>query len=185
MTREDPHRVCPVERAGGLDSGWRRLVQNPRRLLAPYIRPGAVVLDYGCGPGFFVPDAARLVGEKGKVIAVDLQRGMLDLLERKPEMKGLETRVETRTCPEDAIGIDEPIDFALLFYVVHETPDQAKLFAELAALLKPDARALLVEPGFHVKRREFAETLDVAERAGLRLLRRPFRLVDHAAVLGK
>jgi SAM-dependent methyltransferase len=126
-----------------------------------------------------------LAGERGKVIAVDVQRGMLDLLERKLAGTGLEDRVEARECPEDAIGVEAPIDFALLFYVAHETPDQAKLFAELAAALKPEGRALLVEPGFHVKRREFAETLLAAERAGLRVVRRPFRLFDHAAVLGK
>ena len=41
------------------------------------------VLDVGCGPGFFTLDMARLVGPSGRVIAADLQEGMLEKLGQK------------------------------------------------------------------------------------------------------
>jgi ubiquinone/menaquinone biosynthesis C-methylase UbiE len=77
------NHVCPVERAGGLDNRIRRWLQNPRKILAPHIEKGTTVLDFGCGPGFFTIDLARLVGASGQVIAADLQEGMLDRLRMK------------------------------------------------------------------------------------------------------
>jgi hypothetical protein len=40
-------RVCPVERAGSLDNGIRKWLQNPRKILGPYIEEGMTVLDLG------------------------------------------------------------------------------------------------------------------------------------------
>ncbi len=51
---DDKNRVCPVERAGNLDNRFRRWIQNPRKILGPYMREGMTVLDLGCGPGFFL-----------------------------------------------------------------------------------------------------------------------------------
>ena len=67
----DNNRVCPVELANSLDSKIRRWIQNPRRILAPYIKEGMTVLDVGCGPGFFSVEMAKMVGNKGKVIAAE------------------------------------------------------------------------------------------------------------------
>ncbi|MGE3639211.1 MAG: class I SAM-dependent methyltransferase, partial [Pirellulales bacterium] len=49
-------------------------------LTALHVQPGQVVCDMGCGNGFYTLPLARLVGDKGKVIAVDIQREMLGLL---------------------------------------------------------------------------------------------------------
>ena len=65
-------RVCPVERAGSLDNTIRRWLQNPKKILGPYLDEGMTVVDIGCGPGFFSIDMAQMVGKSGRVIAVDL-----------------------------------------------------------------------------------------------------------------
>ena len=70
-------RVCPVERAGSLDNRFRRWLQDPRKILSPHIKEGMTVLDLGCGPGYFTIDIAQMVGKSGRVIAADLQEGML------------------------------------------------------------------------------------------------------------
>src|SRR5436305_9655353 len=49
-------------------------------LAALHVKPGDVVCDLGCGNGFYTLKLAKLVGDKGKVIAVDIQREMLELL---------------------------------------------------------------------------------------------------------
>ncbi len=46
-------RVCPVALSGSLDNSIRRWLQNPKKILSPYIKEGMTVLDVGCGPGFF------------------------------------------------------------------------------------------------------------------------------------
>ena len=165
--RRDKHRVCPLERAGSLESRLRRWFQNPRRLLSPYVSPGMTVLDIGCGPGFFTLEMARMVGPGGRVLAVDLQDGMLEKVSRKIAGTALEPRIVLHRCEPDRLGITDPVDFALAFWMVHEVPDQPVFFRELAALLRPGARALIVEPGpFHVSRDDFAHTLETARAAG-------------------
>ncbi|MCX6138897.1 MAG: methyltransferase domain-containing protein, partial [Ignavibacteriales bacterium] len=71
------NRVCPVEYANSLDSKIRKWLQNPKKILAPYVQEGMTVLDIGCGPGFFSIEMAKMVGKTGKVISADLQEGML------------------------------------------------------------------------------------------------------------
>ncbi len=75
------HHICPVENAGMLDNSIRNFLQNPEKILKPYLQTGMVALDVGCGPGFFSLQMAEMVGESGKVIAADLQQGMLEKLQ--------------------------------------------------------------------------------------------------------
>ena len=76
-------RVCPVALSGSLDNGIRRYLQNPQKILRPYINEGMTVLDVGCGPGFFSIEMARMVGKSGRVIAADMQEGMLQIIKVK------------------------------------------------------------------------------------------------------
>jgi ubiquinone/menaquinone biosynthesis C-methylase UbiE len=160
------HDICSVKHAGALDSRIRRWFQNPRSILAPYLREGMTVVDYGCGPGFFTLDMASLVGETGHVVAADLQQGMLDIVAGKLRQCGLEKRVELHVCGK-GVALPCKADFILLFYMVHEVPDKAALFAELASSLKPDGRILVVEPPVHVSKTLFLEELKTARKAGL------------------
>jgi ubiquinone/menaquinone biosynthesis C-methylase UbiE len=172
MTDSDD-RVCPVALAGGLDNRIRRWIQNPRRLLAPYVREGMTALDFGCGPGFFAFELAHLVGPSGRVIAVDLQAGMLEKLRSKIEGTPLEARVVRHQCQPNGIGLSLPVDFALAFYVLHELPDQAAFFTEVRRLLRPQGQLLIVEPPLHVSRAAFETTLRTAQHAGFTVASRP------------
>ena len=97
-------RVCPVEIAGCLDNRIRRWIQNPQKILGPYIEEGMIVLDIGCGPGFFSIDMAQMVGKSGRVIAADLQEGMLQKLRDKIQGTELEERVTLHKCEGKKIG---------------------------------------------------------------------------------
>ena len=178
-------RVCPVEKAGSLDSSIRRSVQNPRKILAPYVKEGMIVLDVGCGPGFFSIAMAQMVGKSGRVIAADLQEGMLRKLRKKIEGTDLAQRITLHKCQENTVGWSEPVDFVLAFYMIHELPDQSHFFGEIASLLKPSGQVLIVEPPFHVSRRAFEDTLMAALSVGLKLLERPRVLFSKAALLQK
>lgn len=162
------HRVCPVEIAGHLDSGFRKLFQNPKKILCPYIREGMTVLDFGCGPGFFSIDMAQMVGASGRVIASDLQEGMLQKLSGKTNGTKLEKRIHLHQCQETRIGFSEKIDFALAFYVVHEVPNQEDLFRELASMLNPNGHILVVEPRIHVSKSAFKQAVTKASAAGFK-----------------
>ncbi len=174
--------VCPVTLAGALDSRIRRWLQSPRRLLEPYVREGMTALDFGCGPGFFTLELARLVGSSGHVIAVDLQPGMLERVRAKILGTALEPRITLHQCQANGIGLSTPVDFALAFYVLHELPDPAAFLTELRQLLSARGQVFIVEPPFHVSKAAFETTLRAAHQAGLRLVARPRIRFNKAAL---
>jgi len=184
MNQKKPH-VCPVENSGALDNRLRKLFQNPRRLLKPYIQTGMTVLEVGCGPGFFTLDIAEMVGESGKIIAADVQDGMLEKIKSKITGTQFEQRITLHKCDEMSLGISEHIDFALLFYMVHEVPDKPKLFSQLASILKPNGQILVAEPPIHVSDRKFQQMLQQAKNQGLINLQGPKMLFSKTAILKK
>ena len=178
-------RVCPAKRAGSLDNRIRRWLHDPRRILGPYIGKGMTVLDVGCGPGLFAIEMAQMVGKSGRVIAVDLQEGMLEKLRNKIHQTELVERITLHKCEADRIGIRDTVDFALAFYMVHEVPNQQAFFDEVRSILKPDGLVLVVEPPFHVSKRAFDETIGKARDVGLTPVGRPRILLSKAVLLSK
>jgi ubiquinone/menaquinone biosynthesis C-methylase UbiE len=177
-------RVCPVERAGGLDNKVRGLLQNPRKIFGNYVKEGMTALDLGCGPGFFSVEMARMVGESGRVVSTDLQEGMLQKLKNKIQGTEIEKRIKLHKCEEDKIGVSENVDFVLAFYMVHEVPDQKKFFEEIKSILRPNGKALIVEPKlFHVSKGAFKETITKAKEIGLEPVERPRIFLSRAMIL--
>lgn len=181
----DHGHVCPVTRAGSLDNILRRWLQNPLKILSPYIHEGMTVLDVGCGPGFFTIPMAQLVGGTGRVIAVDLQEGMLDKVRRKITGTEIEKRVVLHRCDKDRIGISERADFILLFYMAHEISEKGSFFNEIARIIKLPGLVLLVEPPFHVSKSAFKGTLGKAEAAGFTQFQGPKVFLSKTAILQK
>ena len=168
--------VCPWWVGYLLVNPLRRLAQDPRKILAPFVRPGHHVLEIGPGMGFFTLDLARLAGPAGRIVAIDLQPRMLDRLRRRAEKAGLRDRIETRQVANDRMGVDDlagKVDFVLAFAVVHELPDAAGFFREVHRVLKPGGRLLVAEPRGHVTESAFAATIADAESAGLAVDDRP------------
>jgi len=179
-------RVCPVSLAGGLDNRFRRWFQNPEKILGPYLRQGMTALDVGCGPGFFTVAMAGLVGESGRVIAADLQDGMLKRLANKIRGTQLEKRIRLHKCEEDRMGIPEKVDFALAFYMVHEVPDKMRFFKEIFDLLNPGSMFLAVEPKFfHVSEMEFKNTVNNAIAVGFTAVDGPKMPFSWSVILRK
>ena len=183
MKKETDKRICPVERAGGLDNSVRKLLQNPRKILNPYIHEGMIVLDLGCGPGVFSIEIAKLIGDSGKVIAADLQEGMLDKVRQKIKGIKLEQRITLHKCKEDSIDLTEKVDFVLAFYVVHEVPDHDNLFKELKSVLKPNGQLLIVEPKVHVSKKTFVLMIDKIKSIGFEIEDRPNVFFSRTVVL--
>lgn len=166
-------RICPVENAGGLDNSLRRFLQNPRKLLEPFISKEMTVLDLGCGPGFFSIEIARMLNGQGKVIAADLQEGMLEKVKNKISGSGLEQKITTHKCEANTIGEIENVDFVLAFYMIHEVPDQERLFNELKSILKPNGKIYIIEPNFHVTKKAFEKMIDMVRSIGFEIVDQP------------
>ena len=182
------HHLCPVWVGYLLACPLRRLRQNPGRILGPYVGPGMCVMDVGCAMGFFSLPLARMVGQDGRVVCVDVQQGMLDVLARRAQRAGLADRVEARLCGPASLGVADlaaRIDFVLAFSVVHEVADPLRLFTEVRSVLKPGARVLVAERKGRVTERSFRQSVSAAEASGLHPVALPGITGTYALLLQK
>ena len=123
------------------------------------IRSGQTVLDFGCGLGIYAIPVAKIVGEQGRVYALDKDREALDQLVQKAQSEGLKNIRRMETSGE--LGIDlanESVDVVLLFDVFHsfyfpQVDDRKRLLREVYRIMKPSAFlsisvwSNLMEPG--------------------------------------
>lgn len=122
-----------------------RLEQRAQEILKDIgIRKGETVLDFGCGSGNYAIPAARMVGEKGKIYALDKDERALDELMQRAERYGLENIEMMKTSGEIDIGLDdESVDVVLLYdifwYFPLTDPRLIKLLNEVYRVTKPDA----------------------------------------------
>jgi cyclopropane fatty-acyl-phospholipid synthase-like methyltransferase len=171
-----------------LASPLRKLLENPNRILGPHLKEGMKVLDLGCAMGFFSLPMARMVGENGKVVCVDLQAKMLKSLEKRARKAGLFGRIETRACKQDTLGLadlKDEVDFVLAYAVVHEVPDAADFFSEVYESVRQGGRVLVAEPKGHVSDVDFEKTVAVAERSGFSQVGSPPIRRSHGVLLAK
>jgi ubiquinone/menaquinone biosynthesis C-methylase UbiE len=159
------HSVCPWWAGYILACPVRKFFQNPDTILKPFIKEGMACLDIGSAMGFFSLPMARLAGEKGKVVCVDLQEKMIPVLIKRAKKKGLEKRIATRVCTTESLLIDDlkdKIDFALASAVMHETGDQKRVFTEVYNTLKKGSVMFVAEPAGHVPEEAFKKTVALA-----------------------
>jgi len=168
----DKH-VCPWWCCYTFDNFLRKLFHDPEKILRPYVAVGNTVLDIGPGMGYFSIPLARMVGEEGKVIAVDVQPEMLKVLQKRAKKAGVEHQITPHLCKNDSLGLNTRLDFILAFWMVHEVPDQLVFFKEIKSLLKPLGKFLLSEPILHVNQAMVEETIIKAESVGFVLKEKP------------
>jgi len=154
--------TCPWWLCFTFDNPLRRLIQNPDLILRGLAQPGQTAIDIGCGMGYFSVPLARLVGQDGTVICVDMQAQMLEAARRKAEKAGLDSRMRFQRCTENSLGLTTAADFALAFWMVHEVSHQEKFLREIKESLNPAGTLLIAEPKLHVTRVDFKKTVSTA-----------------------
>jgi ubiquinone/menaquinone biosynthesis C-methylase UbiE len=179
----DSGRCCPWWWAYSFDNAARRLFQKPELILAGLVREGMTALDLGCGMGYYSIAMARMVGPAGRVIAVDLQEQMLGNMRRRAERQGVAERIVPVQCRSDDIMARDQVDFALAMWMVHEVPDREKFFQQVRACLKDEARFLMAEPKWHIKRPRFEAEVELAGKCGLAPITEPRVGLSHAVLL--
>jgi ubiquinone/menaquinone biosynthesis C-methylase UbiE len=118
------------------------------------------------------------------VIAADLQDGMLQKVKEKIQKTGFADTIRLHKCLPDRVGLAQKSDFILVFYMLHEVPDQDKFLREIKVLLKPLGKILLVEPAFHVSRDQFLQSIGIMKQVGFAILQEPKVFFSRAVVLG-
>ncbi len=112
------------------------------------VKKGQIILDFGCGVGHYTVPAAKVVGEEGKVYAIDKDGNVLDQLIQIAESEGLKNVLPIKTSGDFKIELeDESVDVVLLYDVLHymNLKERKKLYSKIFKILKING-FLLVYP---------------------------------------
>jgi ubiquinone/menaquinone biosynthesis C-methylase UbiE len=120
--------------------------EEPAKLMkALHIKPGMTVCDLGCGNGFYTLMLAKEVGEKGKVLAEDIQQEMLDFLAKRAEKAGVKNYEAILGTVADPKLPEGAVDLILIVDVYHEMDHPVEMLAAMRKSLSKGGRMVLVE----------------------------------------
>jgi ubiquinone/menaquinone biosynthesis C-methylase UbiE len=117
------------------------------------IRAGQVVLDFGCGSGTYTIPAAKLVGNSGRVYALDINSSFLNRMEERAKQERLTNIVRIEASGEESLPLEKGvIDVILFIDILHIIEKKDALFDEVYRILKPEG--LVVVYPMHVEEQE-------------------------------
>jgi ubiquinone/menaquinone biosynthesis C-methylase UbiE len=120
--------------------------EEPAKLMkALNLKPGQTVCDLGCGNGFYTLKLAKEVGPTGKVLAVEIQQEMLDLLNKRAEKDAVKNVQPILGTVADPKLPDNSCDLVLLVDVYHEIDHPVEVLAAIRKSLTKTGRLVLVE----------------------------------------
>jgi ubiquinone/menaquinone biosynthesis C-methylase UbiE len=156
--------------------------QKPEEVLdALALVPGQTVCDIGAGPGYFALRAAKRVGPRGRVFAVDVEPRILDALRARIEKAGVRNVTPVLALATDPLLPPRSCDLVLIVDAYHHFPDRPSYLGRLALLLRPGGRLANVD--WHKRATDFGPPLEHriaretfladAAQAGLRVVSEP------------
>jgi protein-L-isoaspartate O-methyltransferase len=145
LGREIAH-VMSWQGAGWLERPEREKEEQVSKMLAALkLKPGDRIADMGAGSGYHAFRMAKLVGDKGKIYAVDIQPEMLDIIRKRMKAQEVTNIVPVEGTETDPKLPPGAIDLILLVDVYHEFSYPYEMTVELIKSLKPTGRMVFVE----------------------------------------
>lgn len=142
-------------------------LDNPRRrkILPPYetllkvgLKEGNIMADIGCGIGYFSIPASKIVGENGKVYALDISDQMINEINLKINENKISNIIPIITLENDLKVDDGIIDFAFVCTVLHEANDIDKFISQIFKKIIPGGKIVIVE--WEKSNRDFGPSFD-------------------------
>ncbi len=184
----------PAAELGELEGPDREAWQKPDAIMdALGIYDGSTVADLGAGGGWFTVRLARRVGPTGRVYAQDIQKPMIESMERRFRREGLRNVMTVLGTPEDP-KLPAPVDAVLIVGVYGELGQPVELLRNVRKSLRPAGRVGIVDfrkdglgPGPPLEERvDEAVVIKDAEQAGLHRIVQPTPLpFQYLLIFGK
>ena len=109
------------------------------------LKHGQCIADIGSGGGYFSLRFAKIVGQEGKIYAVDANPDFLEFIKKSAKDEGLNNVIPT-LASEDRLDLPEKsLDFIFMRNVTHHIPNRIKYFRNLKDFLKPDGKIIIIE----------------------------------------
>jgi ubiquinone/menaquinone biosynthesis C-methylase UbiE len=138
--------VMGHEGAPWLDRPEREAEERPSRAVQELkLGAGMVVADFGAGSGYYTERLARAVGPTGRVLAVDLQPEMLQMVGARAKKLGLTNIELVRSTPDDPHLPPGAVDLILMVDVYHELAAPQRVLRAMKAALSPRGRIAILE----------------------------------------
>ena len=167
---------------------WKAGLLDPERKLHGFgvaefleeagLGPGMTMVDYGCGPGFVTLQAAKMLGPAGKVYGLDIHEGMVALARSRAAGAGLANVTTLLNDGPQAPLPDSVADLVTCILVLHykeSPPERQAVVSDIARLLKPGGRVVVIQWADRVT---YEETLEMLTAAGLEC-EGPYSVVDN------
>jgi len=112
------------------------------------LEPGMTVADFGCGSGYYTVEAAKRVGEKGRVYALDVQKDLLQAVKSTAELNNLKNIEITWADLDLPLGsrlADNSVDFVIISNILFQTENRQQIAKEALRILKDGGGVAVIE----------------------------------------
>ena len=136
-----------------IDNPLRRKIQPPGKMPIRHgIHPGMTVLEVGPGNGRYTVEAARRVGNRGKLVTIDIEPKMIERVRQRAQAEGL-TNLEAKVADVYNLPFeDEMFDAIYMITVISEIPEPVRAMKEFYRVLAPSGTLafseLLTDPDY-------------------------------------
>ncbi|MDP4143827.1 MAG: class I SAM-dependent methyltransferase [Bacillota bacterium] len=129
-----------------LDNAKRREMLPPEKTLMDLgLQQGDIMADIGCGIGYFTIPASKIIGDTGKIFAMDILPEMLQEVEEKVKENNI-SNIETVLTGENDLKLqDSEVSFAFISTVLHEAEDKERFLKEIKKIISPKGKIAVVE----------------------------------------
>ena len=112
------------------------------------LKAGMQAAHFGCGNGYFTFSAARILGEMGRIWAIDVQKGILDQIKKEARLENL-PNVQTVWSDLEIVGAtniaNQSLDIIFMINVLFQIKAKRSFFEEAKRLLKSGGSILVVD----------------------------------------
>ncbi len=169
----------------------KKKVNSPKDILDIIgISPGETVVDFGCGIGYFILEVAERVGENGRVVAVDIDRAMLDAVKDKAVASGFRNIYGVQAdlqIPGATKVADQSADLVIIINLLYYVKKREEALREAFRILKTGGKMAIMEwsekgtvqameKGLYIST---SELKDLATKLGFKFFRSLVASVSH------